>query len=73
MQRIHIGDFVRINGLHLSPFRGKAGVVTEVERDAKNRNDWDMCRVVIESRYTHYFPAYALDPVAADWNQAEAA
>ena len=28
----------------------------EVERDTKNRNDWDMCRVVIEARYTQYFP-----------------
>ena len=73
MQRIHIGDCVRINGLHLSQFRGKAGVVTEVELDAKNRPDWDMCKVVIESRCTQYFPAYALDPVAADRNQAEAA
>ena len=73
MPLVHIGDFVRINGLHPSPFRGKGGVVTEVERDAKNRPDWDMCRVVIESRCTQYFPAYALDPVAANWNQAEAA
>ena len=73
MKRIHVGDFVRINGLHISPFIGKAGVVTEVERDAKNRNGWDICAVVIESRHTHYFPAYALDPVAEDWSQAKAA
>jgi hypothetical protein len=73
MQVIHIGDFVRINGLQLSPFQGKPGVVTEVEPDMKNRRDWDMCRVVIESRYTCYLPAYALDPVAANWNQAKAA
>ena len=73
MQRICIGDCVRVNGLQLSSFRGKSGVVAEVERDEKNRNDWDICAVVIESRYTHYFPAYALDPVAEDWNQAKAA
>jgi hypothetical protein len=73
MKRIHVGDFVRINGLHISPFIGKAGVVTEVERDAKNRNDWDMCAVVIDSRYTHYFPAFALDPMVDDWSQAKAA
>ena len=73
MQRIHIGDCVRINGLQISRFRGKVGVVTEVERDAKNRNDWDMCAVVIESRSTYYFPAYALDPVPEDWSQAKAA
>jgi hypothetical protein len=73
MQSIHIGDFVRINGLQISPFQGKAGVVTEVERDAKNHNDWDMCAVVIESRCTHYFPAFALDPVVEHWNQTKAA
>jgi hypothetical protein len=32
-----------------------------------------MCAVVIESRYTHYFPAFALDPIVEDWNQAKAA
>jgi hypothetical protein len=73
MQSVRIGDCVRINGLHVSPFRGRVGVVTEVERDEKNRNDWDMCAVVIESRYTHYFPAFALDPVLQDWNEAQAA
>ena len=73
MQRFQIGDFVRINGLHVSRFRGKTGVVTEVERDSKNRNDWDMCAVVIESRSTQYFPAFALDPVAEDRCEAKAA
>ena len=73
MQPIRVGDYVRINGLLVSRFRGKAGVVTQVERDAKNRNDWDMCEVVIESRYTHRVPAFALDPVAQDWSEAKAA
>ena len=73
MQRCQIGDHVRINGLLVSRFRGKAGVVTQVERDAKNCKDWDMCEVLIESRYTHCFPAFALDPVAQDWCEAKAA
>jgi hypothetical protein len=62
-----------INGLLVSRFRGTTGFVTQVERDTKNRNDWDICEVVIESRYTHRVPAFGLDLIAQGWNEAKAA
>jgi hypothetical protein len=73
MQRIRIGDHVRINGLQVSQFWGRVGVVAEVERDPKHRNEWDMCAVVIESRHTRYFPAFALDSIDDDQTSSQAA
>ena len=73
MQCIHIGDRVRINRLQISQFQGKLGVVTEVERDPKHREEWDICAVVIESRHTRYFPAFALDSICIEQSESKAA
>jgi hypothetical protein len=63
MQRLNIGDHIRISASLASRHRGKTGMILDIERDSHGRADWDMCAVYLGLAGTHQFPSLYLEKI----------
>jgi hypothetical protein len=60
MDRLQVGQVVRILGRVSSRYQGKIGTVIDVVREPQSRPDWDMCVVTFGALKSQIFPAFDL-------------
>jgi hypothetical protein len=57
---LEIGDLVRVSS-SASRYRGRPGMITDIEKDPRGRADWDMCTVYLWIVGTQHFRAEQLE------------
>jgi hypothetical protein len=59
-ERREIGDLIRIGPSALT-YRGRDGLITDIERDPQGRADWDICTVYLWHTGILHFSAGKLE------------